>query len=389
VEEILMPRAVVKVGIDQEVPAAWDACLLFWPASFEDDFAAVVAEILALVRMRWTGDGVVVVLSPEQDSSSVALTDWYEWARGIADVIMVWWPPTARRFPDLLASGYLARVVYGVPPETTAAVQISRYAEKHAIPVSSTAEGMVSAVIEAIGSGAERSGGERDVPLTIWRSPSFQRWYSAQTSAGNTLLSARLVWAFGTPEASPTLIYWALHVRLYVRGEDRVKSNEVVLSRPDISSILLYRPATKLDETTIVLVREFRSPATTPDGNVHELPGGSGSPQLGALSQAVSEAQEELGLAIDAKRLRSHGSRQLAATVSAHHAELFAAEITEAELKELRRLASAHHGASETERTWIEITTFGEIRANRFVDWATLGMLTQVLLDSNGPPSVG
>jgi ADP-ribose pyrophosphatase YjhB (NUDIX family) len=130
-----------------------------------------------------------------------------------------------------------------------------------------------------------------------------------------------------------------------------------------------------------VLVREFRSPASTPDGFVHELPGGSGAQKAEALDQAVRETEEETGLAIDAQRLRMHGSRQLAATVSAHHAHLFAAEITDDEFAWLRTTLSAPHGASDGEQTWTEITTFGEIREGRLVDWATLGMIAEAVLD--------
>ena len=96
------------------------------------------------------------------------------------------------------------------------------------------------------------------------------------------------------------------------------------------------------------------------------------------------ETGQETGLAIDVQRIQGHGSRQLAATVSAHHAHLFTAEITSDELAELRATQSAPHGAGDTERTWTEVTTFGEIRRNRLVDWATLGMIAEAL-DSTAP----
>lgn len=128
------------------------------------------------------------------------------------------------------------------------------------------------------------------------------------------------------------LVYWALHVRIYVRAEERAKSNEVVISRPDISVMALYQRGATIDDTTIVLVREFRSPASTPDGLVPELPGGSAEAEASAVDQAITETEEETGLAIDVRRIREHGSRQLAATMSAHHAHLFAAEITDEEL---------------------------------------------------------
>jgi len=233
-------------------------------------------------------------------------------------------------------------------------------------------------VADALGTGARREGGERDVPLPVWRTPSFQRWYAAQRHAGNTLLGARAVWTFRLEPG--TVFFWALHVRVHVVAEDRVKSNEVVISRPDVSVVALYRRGPTRDQTTVVLVREFRSAASTPDGNVHELPGGSSLQPSTPLAEAKDEVEEETGLAIEAGRFRPHGSRQVAGTMSAHHAHLFSAEITDEELARLRAARNRPYGVqAEDERTWVEIATYGEIRRASLVDWATLGMLATVL----------
>jgi hypothetical protein len=136
--------------------------------------------------------------------------------------------------------------------------------------------------------------------------------------------------------------------------------------------------------TIVVLVREFRSPASNPDGLVHELPSGSGSATASALDQAVTETREETGLTIDSRRVRAYGSRRLVATMSAHHARVFAAEITDSELALLRGAPSEPHGLDDdTEQTRTEITTFGDIRRARLVDWATLGMIAQAVFDQN------
>jgi len=48
---------------------------------------------------------------------------------------------------------------------------------------------------------------------------------------------------------------------MYIKSEDRHKTNEVVLSRPDISTVVGYLPhSDDLMETEVVIVREFRSP---------------------------------------------------------------------------------------------------------------------------------
>jgi hypothetical protein len=66
--------------------------------------------------------------------------------------------------------------------------------------------------------------------------------------------------------------------------------------------------------------------------------------------------------------------------MSVHKAHLFSVEITEEELDWLREQAGVAHGvAEETERTYVEITTLGEIRRNANIDWSMLGMILQVL----------
>ncbi|TDB90723.1 hypothetical protein [Actinomadura sp. 7K534] len=232
----------------------------------------------------------------------------------------------------------------------------------------------------SIETGSNRVGPERQVPLSVWRTREFQRWYGTQRAAGNSLLSARLVWTFPGETGCGAVFFWALHVRMFVAAERRVKENEVVISRPDISVAALYRRGVSLEDTTVVLVREFRSPASTPDGYVHELPGGSGADTTQPLFLAAQEVVEETGLAIEVSRLRAHGSRQVSATVTAHHAHLFSAEITEDELARLRTVCGRPQGVlRDSERTWVEIATYREILTRRLVDWATLGMIAEAL----------
>jgi hypothetical protein len=71
------------------------------------------------------------------------------------------------------------------------------------------------------------------------------------------------------------LLFWAVHVDVWVAAENRNKSNEVVIGRPDISCVVPYVRATTMLDTQLVLIREYRPPARSADGFVHELPGGS------------------------------------------------------------------------------------------------------------------
>jgi 8-oxo-dGTP pyrophosphatase MutT (NUDIX family) len=218
------------------------------------------------------------------------------------------------------------------------------------------------------------------VPPALWRTPSFQRWLQAQTSAGNELRAARLEWTF---EVGDRVFFWALHVELYVAAERRMKTNELVLSRPDIASVLAYRRAASLLDTEIVLVREFRSTASSSDGFVLELPGGSHPEPIAPLELAAAEFFEETGVRVALERLVPHGSRQLAATVSAHHQYLFSVELTADELNQLRPV---HAG---TEITYPSVRRLGDLIAGPEVDWTTLGAITQLLPVLDSPADHG
>jgi len=388
-----MAGEVITVYAGQRLPETWDASIVIAGPAPERGSSGTPwqAEVIGLLKERWVHDGRLVLFVTESGSCAGGAAgeepaNWRSRAFDIADVLLFWWPDDTD--PRLMSATLAAwndsrRVVHGTAPGTPLNGQLTECAGTWAISTAATLAGLADAALGEIGNGARRAAGERDVPLPVWRSDSFQRWYSAQSAAGNTLLGARQVWTFSAGPRQASLIYWALHVRVYVQAEDRVKSNEVVISRPDISVMALYRRGATLDDTAIVLVREFRSPASTPDGLVHELPGGSSAVNTDALGQAIAETEEETGLTIAARRVQAHGSRQLAATMSAHHAHLFSAEITSDELARLRAAPAAPHGVGDTERTWPEVTTFGELRAGRLVDWATLGMVAEALLGGN------
>jgi hypothetical protein len=387
---------VVTVKQDQQLPDSWLACVWLGdstPAALGSAASSWQAEVIKLLKQRWSENGRLVVLlqvpgpsSADGEGGNEGWAAWYERAVDIADAAAYWWPDGAdlRLMSTTLSAWHdTRRVIYGVSPGPMQASQVLSYSDRHSVSTVTSVVDMVNTILEKIGSGAYRRGGERDVPLSIWKTHSFQRWYKAQTAADNELMGARLVWTFNIGDNAPFPLYWALHIRMNVTSEGRIKTNEVVISRPDISVMTLYQPGRRVDDTNIVLIREFRSPASTPDGLVHELPGGSG-PEASQLDQVVRETEEEVGLAIDKRRVRAYGSRQLAATVSAHQAYLFAAKITDEELSLLRSMQSIPHGkAGDTERTWTEIRTFREIRQSQFVDWATIGMITEILLNQD------
>ncbi|SDC97367.1 nucleoside 2-deoxyribosyltransferase domain-containing protein [Glycomyces harbinensis] len=382
-----MPQDVVVVHANETPPETWSgAVFLAGPLPRADNAVSWHPEAIRLLREQWRGDGTLVVFSPEPRGGLEADYDgqiaWEERSLHLADVILFWVPRDLATMPAFTTNiewgiwHATGKAVLGAPEDAPGNAYLFRQAETRGVPSAFTLDGAVAHALDRIGTGAVRTGGEREIPIFLWRSDSLQTWLAAQQRAGNTLLAARVVWAFRVGPAR-AVHYWALHVSVHVGAEDRVKDNEVVISRPDTAVVVLYRPAPDPDDTAVVLVREFRSPASTPDGFVHEPPGGSGPGPVDA-AQALAEVEEETGLVLTADRLRPLGSRQVAGTISAHHAHLFAAEITEAELAALAA-APGPHGVGGGEVTWIEITTFGQIRKNPLADWASLGMISQAL----------
>ena len=335
-------------------------------------------------------DGVVFSPEPRNGKWQGEYTDQVEWEERclhMADCILFWVPREIEKMPAFTTNTEWGvwqnsgKVVFGAPPDAVEVRYQQYYAEKLRVPSCSSLADTVKAAIELIGEGALRTGGEREVPLYIWRTPHFQQWYQAQRQAGNRLDGARVEWTFRGGPRKSFVFFWALHVDVFIASENRHKTNEVVISRPDISTIVMYRRGDSLNDTDIVIVREFRSPAATSDGFVREIPGGSSFKARGKpLELVADECREETGLAVDAERIKQHEIRQVTATFSTHKAHLFSVEITDEELVYLRSQVGIAHGVVEdTERTYAEVMKLGDIRQDSKVDWSVLGMILSVV----------
>lgn len=322
---------------------------------------------------------------------------WEDRHLEMADCVLFWVPREMTTMPALTTNAEFGRwidsgkAVFGAPTpdKPRRNVYLRHYAQAFDAPSTETLEDTVTAAMHLVGAGAIRSGGERHVPLHVWNTTHFQQWYSAQRAAGNRLDSAKLVWSFRVGPRRRTVFLWALHVDIYVAEEHRHKTNEVVLSRPDIAAVLLYRPAEAIDDVEVALVREFRAPAATCDGYIWELPGGSSFHGItDPLALALEECAEETGLQLDPAHVNDHGARQLAGTLSAHRAHLFSVKLEPAQTDALRRSHGVPHGVErDSERTYVEIVSIREIRRRRLLDWSTLGMILEVLLSEAGARS--
>lgn len=283
-------------------------------------------------------------------------------------------------FGEDLGSG---KLVYGRPDDADKVRYLDKRIEMRGEPIFTSLRATLEAAVVELGDGAERTGGEAAVPLFIWQSDQFQGWYANLVSAGNRLDDARLM--AHVKFSGGSVFAFVLWVNVWVHAEQRHKSNEVVVSRKDISSVLAYHLDEKTGAVQFVLVKEFRSTVNNPVGFVYELPGGSSvKPDAHPLLNAQEELCEEVGLYIsDIARFRFVMNRQLAATFSTHRADLYAIRLTDAELKLLRDKASANiaHGEAESsERTYVVIAQPKDLKTLP-VDFTTWGMIHAGLAD--------
>jgi hypothetical protein len=227
--------------------------------------------LAALKMLEQRGyDGVVFIPEFRDGQFSPSYFNQIEWedeALNKADCILFWVPRDLECLPGFTTNHEhgewfkSGKIVFGAPAEAPKTRYLRHKAQKALVPCSCTLEETVDNTLKMIGEGAQRAGGECQVPLCIWRTESFQAWYQSQVKAGNRLDGARVEWTFRMGPDRKFVFFWILRVDVYITKEGRHKTNEVVLSRPDIATIMLYRRATELEDSQVVLIREFRSPA--------------------------------------------------------------------------------------------------------------------------------
>lgn len=346
----------------------------------------------ALATLQSLGfDGTVFVpedsqLSPRFDYLNQI--DWEEQGLNLADAIVFWVPRELETMPAFTTniewgtwfdSG---KAVLGAPENAPKMGYLNYYANKLNIPRSKTLEGTLSAAIELIGPKQIREGAERKVPARLFQRAPFQQWYQAQKLAGNRLDDVKLWWQFGNRHSGQPFC-WVMQPKIFVTSEDRYKSGEIIISRPDIAAVLAYHRGPTVKECSVVLVREFRSNATTHDGMVHELPGGSSANEGDLCQVAANELREETNMSFDSSRFNQHPARQCMATMLTHQAALFSIQLTADELTQFKRIEGQCFGEADYERTYVEVRTVDDILSSNDVDWAHVGMIVSVLTSSN------
>jgi 8-oxo-dGTP pyrophosphatase MutT (NUDIX family) len=369
-------------------PTLRASIFLAGPTPRDADTPSWRPEALRLLAERGF-DGVVFVPEPRDGGWAReydAQVEWEEAHLHMADVVLFWLPRELQRMPGLTTNDewgtfkHSGKVVFAAPP-SAAKVRYQRYyAEKLRAPLADSLDAAIGHSLAMIGEGASRHLGEREVPLHVWRTSAFQRWYAAQRAAGNRLDGARLEWLCRSGPGRSWLFLWALRVNVHVTAEGRNKRSEVVIARPDVAAVVMYARGDVPAATRVVLVREFRSAVRNAAGMVVELPSGSSfDDALPPVLVAAEEVHEETGLRVAAERLRPIAARQVAATLLSHHAHVFAVELTADEMTWLEDHAHEIRGVGGSERTQVQIRRVDELLAGDDVDWSALGMILAAL----------
>jgi len=349
-------------------------------------------------------DGVVFVPLPRDGQWAHGYDSQVEWETkylNMADLV-VFWIPRSENLPGLTTNVEYGmwfdtgKAILGYPEDATHMRYLDWHGQQEMVPVFHSLEETLDEALKRLDWGALRTGGEKDVPLYIWKTPSFQQWLKAQKGSGNRLDGAKVVWTFRVGKKKQMVFFWALHVDVFIKAENRHKTNEVVLARTDISTIVAYCapdmrfegriPETSIRyvlETPVAIIKEYRSPASTPDAYIREIPGGSSwKPGDDPTTTAAHELSEETGLSIDPGRFKLIGTRQVAGTLSAHKAHVYACELSREEMSSLQEDKGVHGVEEDTERTYVEVHTLQDLLNAETLDWSNLGMILTTLLQA-------
>lgn len=337
--------------------------------------------------------GTLLIPEPSNGKFEHDYDDQVNWeleAMKMADVILFWIPRQLRddfemiglttnvEFGFWVDSG---KIVFGFPENAEKMRYLESLALKQNIKVNNNLEDTIKEAIDKFGDGILRTGGECKVPLSIWTLSSFQDWYQAQTGAGNRLDDAELLWSFRMPKKGIVFL-WILKANVYVSSENRNKDIEFVISRTSTSSIVMYKKEEEILDSKVVLVKEFRTPASTKDGFIWENPGGSSLENNEDKLEVIQhEVQEEVGFNVDVNRIKYIQQRQSSGTLLANKISLFSIELTEEEIKWFEDQKGKTHGVVEdTEITYTEVKSLKEILDEELVDWSNVGMILKCIV---------
>ena len=298
-----------------------------------------------------------------------------------ADLIIFWIPRDISNGITGLATNiefglyaHSNKLVVGIP-SAEKEQYIINCCDENNIPLFYTLEETLNYALEKLSSITTniRTDIECNIPLFIWQNNEFQTWYQQQIKIGNKLLGFKCLYSFFMPKAK-VLFLWICHVKMYIAAEDRIKDNEFILSRSNISSVVMYY------KNNIVLIKEYRSPCCNNECYVYELPGGSEINNINNIQIAIDEVKQETDIEINSNRLQLINCRQAIATLSTHHIYAYKLELTKQEFEKIKKQENTLHGLhKDSEYTYLTIKSIDEIITNSLVDWANIGIILSAL----------
>jgi 8-oxo-dGTP pyrophosphatase MutT (NUDIX family)/nucleoside 2-deoxyribosyltransferase len=352
----------------------------------------------ALTILRELGyDGVVFVpenrdnepFNPDDKDEQI---EWEHKCLKMADAIVFWIPREFRPDNEMLALTTniefglffnTDKLVIGGPDSAVKNDYIKKISDGK-YEWHNNLKALLNDALDFIGDGIYRENTEVLVPQHIFKSNQFQNWYQPQKEIGNKLENFEFLYEFYMPKAKK-LFLAVYKPDVYVKEsydgvkEDRVKDNEFVISRTDMSYIFAYsKNEEDIMKSELIVCEEFRTPVVNEAEMVFELPGGSSlNEDDDRLQTASKELEEETGLVLDSDRFNYETIKQSAATLCSHRIALFSVELTQEEIDSVKKDNEVHGVVEDTERIHLHVMTVEE--AIKFMDWTNIGMIMSVL----------
>ncbi|NEQ52184.1 MAG: hypothetical protein F6K11_18930 [Leptolyngbya sp. SIO3F4] len=274
-------------------------------------------------------DGVVFIPEAQDGEPRNNYDQQMSWeldAMRYSDIILFWIPAEQDTMPanttrvELGLQVHSGKVILGIPEGAYKTRYMEALAQQYNVVSHRTLQETLKTACKRLEPGAQRCDAECLIPMEIWCTEHFQKWYKSQSSAGHSLADVpNIEWILrvGPNKSFPLLL--ALHVAIQVNGENRIKSNETVIIRPSIATVCAYCPGTTRAQDRFVLIKEYRTPVMNEQGFVFELPGGSSfKPGMDPIALAIKELKEETGISLPRERFKVIGEYQLAATLVAN-----------------------------------------------------------------------
>ena len=305
---------------------------------------------------------------------------WEQNARRMSDVILFWIPRNLEKKAYGLTTNFelgedlnTGKVTYGRPDDADKCKYTDKCVAEKGLPIFKSLNELIKYSLTFLFN-VNREKGERFIPSSLWKNHNFTSWLEFNKTSGNHLEDAKVISIFPAILGMDIFSY-IIHVNIFVKNENRYKSNEIILSRKDLTSVLPYFK--KDGQTYVVLVKEYRSPVRNAENYVYELSGGSGF----GVQNAQKELMEETNLNIEESRFQFVNTRQVASTFSVHTNSIYKVELNENEINYILNVAKNNIVFEDEygcERTFIEVLNV----INLFykpIDYGNIGAILECL----------